>query len=68
MVNEKHPDFPKYKAEWEKLWQDYKKDMGSIEKKEQNKNSGKDGEGAMRTKKLHLAIHSLHQKYSYLFE
>jgi len=68
MLNEKHPDFPQYKAEWDKLWKDYKKDMETIEKKEQNKRAGKDGEGAKRTKKLHLDIKSLQQRYSYLFE
>ena len=68
MVNENHPDFLEYKTKWDKLWQDYKKDMESIEKKEQNKSSGKDGEGAVRTKKLNHSIKSLQMEYSYLFE
>ena len=70
MVNKNHPDFEKLKSEWDNLWNDYNKDMKIIdeEMKAKNIHSGKDGEGARRTKKLHLAIKKKKKKYAYLYE
>ena len=68
MLNKEHPDYPKYKAEWDALVEKFDKEYDEVAEKVKHISSGKDGECAKVIKKQNVALAALQKKYSYLYE
>ena len=71
MLNENHPDFPKYKAEFDAAWNEWsKKEDALLEKmRANNVKSGKDNPESTRFfRELSTKLKEIKKKYAYLFE
>lgn len=65
MIDKKHPDYPKYKQECDKLHKEYIDNHNALLERN-NQFHGKDGELAMLGKKFALELKEIQKKYSYL--
>lgn len=70
MVDKKHPNYPKYKAEWDAMAEKYRKKFEALATEMTLKGyRGKDSsESNAITKAQNAEIKALQKKYSYLFE
>lgn len=64
MLNTSHPDYKKYREEFENLKEELDKRLDSLEKSESH---GKDGSSSIIYKDFALNFEALKKKYYYLF-
>lgn len=69
MLNKEHPDYPKFKAEWDAMSEKYAKAFKEAsEEMSATGYRGKDGLSSKIVREQNTEIKKLKEKYSYLYE
>jgi len=69
MLNKEHPDYSKFKAEWDAMSEKYAKAFKKVsEDMATTRQQGKDGLSSKIVKEQNAEIKKLKEKYSYLYK